>query len=311
MIEIQGIRKSYNGVRALDGFSLRAEAGEIIGLVGPNGAGKTTLIKILSTLMRPDAGSARIAGFDVVQKPVAVRAAIGYMPDVPGLYQDMRVAEFLEFFAEAFRLRGERRRAAVEKALARSGLASRRSDFVEELSLGLKQRLVLAKTLLHEPKVLLLDEPATGLDPLARLELREQLKQLNREGATVLISSHILSDLENLCSRVALIDHGRNARFADESSVPGPKAPEGPRVTCDVEFLGDAEAVRRTAAGFEGAQVLAVEASRLRVELAGDATRAAAFLRSLIEAGHTVVRFNPREKALEDRYRQTFGGTEP
>src|SRR5882757_4018970 len=201
MIGIHELSKRYDGKAALDGFSLEVAAGELFGLVGPNGAGKTTLIRILATLMRPDSGRASIVGHDVAHDPFAVRAVTGYMPDVPGVYQDLTVEEFLTFFAEAFHLRGTRKRAAVERGLSWSGMTDRRRTYVEQLSLGLKQRLVLARTLLHEPKVLLLDEPATGLDPLARIELRAQLTSLNREGVTIFLSSHILSDLEDICSR--------------------------------------------------------------------------------------------------------------
>lgn len=181
MIEVDQIQKRYNGSRGLAGFTMRVEKGELFGLVGPNGAGKTTLIKILSTLIRPDSGAARIAGIDLTANPREAKRVVGYMPDQPGLYQDMRVLEFLEFFADAFRIPSRQRRAAVGKGLEDSGLGARRDSFVEELSFGMKQRLFLAKTLLHSPQVLLLDEPATGLDPMARVDLRNQLKGLSRE----------------------------------------------------------------------------------------------------------------------------------
>jgi ABC-2 type transport system ATP-binding protein len=210
MIEVDQIQKRYNGSRGLAGFTTRVEKGELFGLVGPNGAGKTTLIKILSTLIRPDSGAARIAGIDVTANPRGVKRVVGYMPDQPGLYQDMRVLEFLEFFADAFGILSRQRRAAVDKGLEDSGLAARRDSFVEELSFGMKQRLFLAKTLLHSPQVLLLDEPATGLDPMARVDLRNQLKRLNQQGITILISSHILVDLEEICTRVAFIADGKN-----------------------------------------------------------------------------------------------------
>src|SRR3972149_6590797 len=214
MIEIEELRKSYNGQRALDGFSLRVEEGELFGLVGPNGAGKTTLIKILATLLPADGGRARVAGYDVAAAPRAVKPLIGYLPDVPGLYQDMRVSEFLEFFADAFRL----------------------------------PRL-LPKPLLHEPRVLLLDEPATGLDPLARIELREHLKALNRDGVTIFISSHILSDLEDICSRVALIANGRNAADVKGRTVLTLQEAVPPRVICEIEVAGEAEGAGRLAGG--------------------------------------------------------------
>jgi len=307
MIEIEGIQKSFHGTVALDGFSLRIEAGELYGLVGPNGAGKTTLIKILATLLQPDAGKARISGFDPAVAPRSVRPLVGYFPDVAGLYQDMQVGEFLEFFADAFHLKGERRRLAVERALARAGLLERRDAYVEQLSMGMKQRLVLAKTLLHEPKVLLLDEPATGLDPLARVALRELLKQLNQEGVTIFISSHILSDLEDICTKVALIDSGHNASDSDGRSVLTLGGTAQQLLICDMEVSGTAELAARVATGFGGARVISAEGTRLRVEVAGDTEQAMAFLQLLIAGGVRLIRFDTRGPSLEERYRRAFG----
>ena len=311
MIEIEQLRKSFNGARALDGFSLRVEAGQLFGLVGPNGAGKTTLIKILATLLRVDSGQARIGGHDVAQEPRAIRALVGYLPDVAGLYQDMRVGEFLEFFADAFHLKGERRRVAVECALQRAGLGGRREAYVEQLSLGMKQRLLLAKTLLHEPKVLLLDEPATGLDPLARIELRELLKELNREGVTIFVSSHILSDLEDICTRVALIANGQNASDGQGHSVLTLAGPPQPQFFCEIEVAEPAGTAARAIEGFAGARVLAAAGSRLCVEVTGGADQGSALLRRLLDAGITVVRFDSRGPGLEERYRQAFGAKRP
>ena len=306
MIAIEQLAKRFNGHRALDGFSLRVEAGELFGLVGPNGAGKTTLIKILATLVPQDAGAASIGGHDVQGEPRAVRAIVGYLPDVPGLYQDMRVAEFLEFFADAFRLKGARRSAAVERALERANLSGRHDAYVEQLSLGMKQRLVLAKTLLHDPKVLLLDEPATGLDPLARIELREQLRKLNGEGVTIFVSSHILSDLEDICTRVALIADGRNAAAPDGQTVLTLGGAAQPRLTCEIEVLGEARAAATALARVVGAEVISAEGSRLRVEVAGDPSRAGPILQALLAAGITIVRFDSRGPGLEERYRRAF-----
>jgi len=304
MIEATDLRKQYRSTAALDGFSLRVEAGEIVGLVGPNGAGKTTLIKILATLLRHDSGRAAIAGHDVVGQPRAVRAVLGYLPDVPGLYSDMRVAEFFEFFADAFHIKGGRRAAAVERALARSGLSARRDEFVEHLSLGMKQKLVLARTLLHEPRVLLLDEPATGLDPLARIELRELIKALNREGVTILISSHILSDLEDICTRIVLIAAGRNITDHAQLASGAPNKP----LVCEIEFLGDADAVLQSVRAAAAARVVNSSGQHVRVEVQGGREEASALLRFLVGQGVRIVRFDPREASLEDRYREVFGG---
>lgn len=304
MIEIEGLRKIYDKKqkRGLKGFSLRIEANECVGLVGPNGAGKTTLIKSIATLLRADSGTVRVAGYDVVSDAAAVRATVGYLPDVPGLYQDLRIQEFLEFFADAFKLKEPRRSAAIEKALERSGLAGRRHDFVEHLSLGWKQRLMLAKTLLHDPKILLLDEPATGLDPLARITLREQLKQLRAEGVAVLISSHILSDLEDVCTRIVFIADGANIALESSASA----AMAASQVRCEIGYQGAAEGAERAVATMPGARILEKKTGLLRVEVEGAEREASLLLQRLLEAGLTVNYFDARGEGLEERYRQTF-----
>lgn len=308
MIEIEKLAKTYGRRTALEGLTLSVNQGELFGLVGPNGAGKTTLMKILATLLRPSAGQASIGGHSVAFEPEATRAVVGYMPDVPGVYSDMQVREFLGFFAEAFHLRGERKRVAVERSLQWSGLADRSSTYVEQLSLGLKQRLVLAKTLLHDPKVLLLDEPATGLDPLARIELREQLKRLNGEGVTIFISSHILSDLEDICTRVAFIANGHSAADAEGRTVItlGGGTP-ALLLNCEIEIIGNAQAIVPMLAQFAEARVLEVTQGCLRVEVNGGAERAAALLSHLVSSGVKVLRFDPRGPDLEERYRNVFG----
>jgi ABC-2 type transport system ATP-binding protein len=304
MIEIENLCKIYDKKqkRGLNGFSLTMHGNECVGLVGPNGAGKTTLIKALATLLPADSGTIRVGGYDVSTDAAAVRAVVGYLPDVPGLYQDLRIEEFLEFFADAFRLKEPRRRAAIERALERSGLAARRHDFVEHLSLGWKQRLMLAKTLLHEPKTLLLDEPATGLDPLARITLREQLKQLHSEGVAVLISSHILSDLEDVCTRIVFIADGKNVTDATSS----PAVPASAVLRCEIEYDGSAEAVENTVNAAPGVKILEKKPGLLRLEVAGSERDASALLQRLLTAGLTVKYFDARGAGLEERYRRAF-----
>ncbi len=231
---------------------------------------------------------------------------IGYLPDQPGVYQDMSVREFLEFFADAFHLTGARNRIAVDRALDRSGLADRSENSVEQLSFGMKQRLVLAKTLLHDPKVLLLDEPATGLDPLARIELREQLKRLHAEGITILISSHILSDLEDICTQIALIGAGRNATDAEGHSVLQLRMPQAPVRIYEIELIGDSSPAAAIVDSVAGARALESSASRLVVEVTGADEEAAALLRALVLGGVNVMRFDHRALGLEERYRMIF-----
>jgi ABC-2 type transport system ATP-binding protein len=305
MIEVESLRKIFRGGRGLDAFSLRLESNELVGLVGPNGAGKTTLIKILSTLLPPGLGVVRVAGLDVRSDPRGVRAAVGYLPDVAGVYQDMRIREFLEFFADAFRLKEPSRSAAIGRALIRSGLADRPEDFVEHLSLGWKQRLLLAKTLLHDPKLLLLDEPATGLDPLARITLREQLKQLHHEGVAILISSHILSDLEDICTRIVFIADGKNIAEAPSGAAEGSAAPT---IRCEMEFDGPAGASDQFLKDGPGVRILERRERLLIIELAGGSKEASAFLQKLLAAGIVITHFDARGLNLEDRYRRAFGG---
>jgi ABC-2 type transport system ATP-binding protein len=307
MIEVHQVRKKYKRANALDGFSLRVAEGELFGLVGPNGAGKTTLIKILSTLIPPTDGQIRIADLDVTRDPQSVKRIVGYMPDQPGLYQDMRVREFLEFFADAFRVPSQKRVATVELALDRCGLASSNNTFVEELSFGMRQRLLMAKTLLHEPRVLLLDEPATGLDPLARIDLRNQLKQLNAQGVTILVSSHILSDLEDICSRVALIKDGRNAAGDDGQAVIDLRKLGPSAQLYEVEIIGESEAAARVAAEILGVRVLQAQHSKLLLEIEGEAAQVSKVLSILVASSIQVVKFGHPTGSLEDRYREAFG----
>ncbi|HKI12294.1 MAG TPA: ABC transporter ATP-binding protein [Candidatus Acidoferrum sp.] len=304
MIEVKQLRKFYHHSRGLDGFSLQVGRGELVGLVGPNGAGKTTLIKILATLIRSDEGSAVVAGHDVIRDFRLVRASVGYLPDVAGIYQDMRIQEYLEFFADAFRLEGAERSRAIQLGLERSGLADRRTDFVEHLSLGWKQRLHLAKCLMHSPAVLLLDEPATGLDPLARISLREQLKHLREEGLTILIASHILTDLENICSRIVFIADGKNIR--EDAATPSPAAPQSTSVDCEIRYLGVRDVVTRALGGIPGAQILEASEGYCRISLPGTPRDASDLLRNLLVLGLTITSFDTRGLGLEAKYRRTF-----
>ncbi len=209
MIETRGLTRRYGKVIALDGLDLKVAAGELYGFVGPNGAGKTTTIHILATLLEPSDGWAEVAGLDVRTGGREVRRLIGYLPDFFGVYPSLRVWEYLEFFAAAYEVPAQRRRSISGDVLELTGLADKREALVGTLSRGMQQRLGLARVLIHDPQVLLLDEPASGLDPRARLEVREILRELKSMGKTILLSSHILSELAELCTSVGIIDHGR------------------------------------------------------------------------------------------------------
>jgi len=209
MIETKNLTKNYGNLTAVDDLSLTIQDGDIFGFIGPNGAGKTTTMRILVTLLEPTRGRAFINGLDVTKKGKQVRRMVGYMPDFMGVYDDLKVFEYLEFFAAAFGIERKKRKSIVEGVLELTDLQSKRSAAVDSLSRGMQQRLGMARVLIHDPKVLVLDEPASGLDPRARIEIRELLRELKRMGKTIMISSHILSELEEICDHVGIIEHGR------------------------------------------------------------------------------------------------------
>ncbi len=209
MIEVRNFTKHYGDFVAVDDLSFTIGRGEVFGFIGPNGAGKSTTIRFLATLLRPTSGSATIGGHSVVDDPMAVRRVIGFMPDDFGVYDGMKVWEFLDFFAVAYEIPQSYRRKIIGEVLELLDLTHKRDDYVNGLSRGMKQRLCLAKTLVHDPPVLILDEPASGLDPRARLEMKALLNELRGMGKTILVSSHILSELADFCTSIGIIERGK------------------------------------------------------------------------------------------------------
>lgn len=209
VVDIQDLYVFYGKQVAVRDLSLVIPRGEVFGFIGPNGAGKTTTIKVLATLLRPSTGEVRVLGENVVTSPQRVRRSIGYVPDSFGVYEDLTVVEYLNFFAAAYRIEREKRPGTVKDVLALTDLSDKAGSQVDALSRGMKQRLGIARILLHDPQLLLLDEPASGLDPRARIELRELLKELQRMGKTILVSSHILHELSQFCTRIGIIEAGR------------------------------------------------------------------------------------------------------
>ncbi|NOX57244.1 MAG: ABC transporter ATP-binding protein [Planctomycetes bacterium] len=209
MIETINLTKRYGKLIALDNLHLNIDDGECFGYIGPNGAGKTTTIKILSTLLQPTWGEARVCGHVVGYESRDIRPLIGYVPDFFGAYEDMVVQEYLEFFASAYNITGKQRTRVVSDVLELTDLVYKQDAMVDSLSRGMQQRLSVARVLLHDPKVLLLDEPASGLDPRARIEIRELLKELRKMGKTIIISSHILHELAELCTTIGVIEKGK------------------------------------------------------------------------------------------------------
>ena len=209
MIEVTHFTKRYGDFVAVDDLNLSIGAGEVFGFIGPNGAGKSTTIRFLATLLRPTSGEGKVAGRSVTQDPMGVRRVIGYMPDDFGVYDGMKVWEFLDFFAVAYEIPRSYRKKIIGQVLELLDLTHKRDDYVNGLSKGMKQRLCLAKTLVHDPPVLILDEPASGLDPRARLEMKALLNELRGMGKTILVSSHILSELADFCTSIGVIERGK------------------------------------------------------------------------------------------------------
>jgi ABC-2 type transport system ATP-binding protein len=209
MIETNDLTKMYGELYALNRLNLKLQQGDVYGFIGPNGAGKTTTMRILATLLNPSWGEASVCGYSIYTGSKEIRRVIGYMPDFFGVYDDMKVIEYLEFFASAYRIKGPARRKICEEVLELVDLTYKRDALVTSLSRGMTQRLGLARTLLHDPQVLLLDEPASGLDPRARIEMRALLKELRAMGKTILVSSHILPELADICNKIGIIEQGR------------------------------------------------------------------------------------------------------
>jgi ABC-2 type transport system ATP-binding protein len=313
VVEVRGLVKRYDTQVAVAGVDLTIGPGEIFGLVGPNGAGKTTMMKILATLLAPTAGEALVTGIPVTANPIEVRRRIGYMPDFYGVYDDLRVWEYLDFFARCYGVPANRRVTIIGELLEIVGLADRRGEYVESLSRGMRQRLCLAHTLVHDPVLLILDEPASGLDPRARVEMREILRELRRMGKTILVSSHILPELGEMCTGVAIIDRGQVLR-----SGPIGEIERSLRATAvlRIDILGD-DATRTAAIDWLGTDarvgdVLTVVTTddaptRLEVPFDGTPDAQAALLRSMVEAGHRVVGFTQATSDLEEIFMKVTG----
>lgn len=218
LVSVENLVVTYGKTLAVRDLSFAIPKGEVFGFIGPNGAGKTTTIKVLATLLKPTSGRVRVAGLDVVREPHAVRRKIGYMPDFFGVYDDLTASEYLHFFAAAYKIPSAKRRVLIGDVLALTDLTEKHDAPVDGLSRGMKQRLGLARVLLHDPDLLLLDEPASGLDPRARIEMRELLKELQTMGKTIIVSSHILHELSQFCTHIGIVERGQmvaNGSLAD------------------------------------------------------------------------------------------------
>jgi ABC-2 type transport system ATP-binding protein len=297
MIECDSLTHRYSATDlALDALTLRIPKGECFGLIGANGAGKTTALRILSTLLVPTGGHARIAGKDVVTDYLAVRRTIGYMPEVVPIYPEFRVGEFLEYSAALYELKGEARKRRVDAVIALTDLAGKRDQWCTALSQGMRQRLYLARALVHDPPVLLLDEPTSGLDPAARVEFRQVMRELIAGGKTILISSHILPELSEFCTSVGIVERGKLviAGKVDEvlASVRGAREIE-------IEVAGDASGAAALLRSRPGVHTVRFDGRRVIVEFSGPQESVHPLLKLLIDAGVPVVAFGERRATLE------------
>ncbi|KFE69055.1 ABC transporter ATP-binding protein [Hyalangium minutum] len=315
LLQVKGLRRDFGSLRAVDDVTFELAAGTILGFIGPNGAGKSTTMRIIATLDTPSAGEVLLDGQSVVDTPDKARPLIGYMPDRYGTYDDVTVWEFLDFFARAYGLKGAARKKRVDSVMEFTGLVPLKDKLTSALSKGMRQRVALGRTLLHDPKLLILDEPADGLDPRARIELRELLRALADQGKAVLISSHILTELAEICDTCAIIEQGKllaTGKVADLLAQSQTGAGTELTIRLAVGAEGEAAYERAERVVLEQPRVGQVSREpgqlRVRLELEAGATRtqmdeaAARLLAALVTAGVPVCAFSHRELNLEDAF---------
>ena len=305
MIKTFHLTKRYRDVTALDDLDLQVQEGEIFGYIGPNGAGKTTTLKILATLLTPTRGRAQVCGLEVGRDSRKIRPLIGYMPDFFGVYEDMTVEEYLTFFAAAYGLKGDKRKRIVGDVLDLTDLSGKRATMVEALSRGMQQRLGLARTLVHDPKVLILDEPASGLDPRARIEIRALLKEVKKMGKTIIISSHILTELAELCDTVGILEKGRLLFSGTQEELAKKTGTGGLIEVAVTERLGEAAELLKT---HPLVQEVTTNADFLHVHLTPEAKDHTFIPEFLIQHGYRLTMLHEQKVKLEDIFMKITKG---
>lgn len=304
-VSIRDLRVSYGKFEAVKGISLDIPKGEVFGFIGPNGAGKSSTIRVLATLQPKFRGFAMVGGLDVLSQPQKVRERIGYMPDFFGVYEDLTALEYLHFFAAAYKLPGNRRKGVIDDVLSLTDLTHKANSPVDGLSRGMKQRLALARVLLHDPELLLLDEPASGLDPRARIEVRELLKALKDMGKTILISSHILHELSQLCTRIGIIETGEMvAQGSLDDIFRQLQLKRVIHLRLDNATAELEQQVRQIA----GVDSLETQVDRWAVRLKEDILSIADFHQSLVEAGARLTMFQPEAMDMETAFMKLTEG---
>ena len=305
MIEITGFGKDYGEFTAVESLDLKIEEGEMFGFIGPNGAGKSTTIRFLATLLRASRGEGSVNGHSISDDAMNVRRSVGYMPDAFGVYDGMKVWEFLDFFAVAYKIGRTQRKQVIRDVLELLDLTYKRDDYVNGLSRGMKQRLCLAKTLVHDPPVLILDEPASGLDPRARVEVKALLKELRRMGKTILISSHILTELADCCTSIGIIERGQLLMHGPIDEVyrriqgtPTVVANMGTNFDKGLSIIRSNPDVRD----------VQVDGQKVTIEFATPESATGDLLKSLVNQGVEVTNFGIKEPNLEDVFMMVTKG---
>ncbi|MFQ3610822.1 MAG: ABC transporter ATP-binding protein [Fimbriimonadales bacterium] len=305
MLEVQALRKEYGTLVAVNNISFQLFPGDVFGFIGPNGAGKTTTIKMLATLLEPTSGTALLNGIDIVRYPEEVRPLLGYMPDFFGLYEGITVREYLEFFAAAYRIPKDQRSAIIDNVLELTDLTVKRDAFVETLSRGMQQRLCLAKSLIHDPILLLLDEPASGLDPRARVEIKELIRELGAMGKIVLVSSHILPELADFCNKIGIIEKGELLVWGAVDDIV--KQIQVARHLM-IRPLGELEPLIQRLERYPLVQGLEPRDGHLLVHFNGGLEEQAQLLTELIQEGFRIAAFHEESLDLEDVFMQITRG---
>jgi ABC-2 type transport system ATP-binding protein len=299
MLRLDGLVRHFDGVRAVDDVSFSIGRGKVLGFIGPNGAGKTTTMRILATLDTPHRGDAVIGGHSVVDDPDEVRKIVGFMPDYAGVYANTTVTEYLDFFARAHNLRGDARRQAVSSIVDFMSLGDLRDRQVESLSKGLKQRVALGRALIHDPQVLILDEPAANLDPRARIEFRTLIRELAGDGKTILLSSHILTELSEMCDGVTVIEKGRIlATGTVQDILQGLR----PRRMLSVRLATSKSGIERFLIEQPDVTQVHEAGGRVQFEFSGDDDAQVALIGRLVSAGFPVLEFSAHSADLEDLF---------
>jgi ABC-2 type transport system ATP-binding protein len=304
MIEVRRLRKEYGSTVALENLELVVPDGEVFGLIGPNGAGKTTLIRILATLLEPTYGEVRIDGIDVLSRPLEIHPRVGYMSDFFSLYDEMLVWEYLDHFAACQGIERHKRQRLIDEALELVALEVRRDALVKTLSRGMRQRLCFARTLLHQPRVLLLDEPASGIDPAGRIEFREILKKLHEMGRTVVISSHILTEMADFCTSVGIMEEGRLLASGRMDEI---LARMQGRLRLEIETAGDGAVLVELLAREEAAVEVSARNGRVACGWTAPRESLPELHRRIVQAGVPLVSLSVKDENLEDIYMRISG----